>query len=199
MLLITVIALATETMDRQLKPPGPRRAATGHLHDLGLQLADWQRPEVCGLNCLFVFLRLHDVAVDHGELLRLPMEPGGVTLADLCEISDRYNFATQVVFATPRELERLTLPAIAQVGSKHGDDHFVVLISLTRGTVRLLDGSSGTIQVMPLRDFELKWSGYLLVPGSSGWTSIHYVRLLLFTLLVFLSLREIRQLLRLNQ
>ncbi len=141
-------------------------APEGLLERLGLRMEGWQRPNACGPNCLFVFLRLQGHRITHEEVLAgVATGDQGVSLASLKAYSVASGVPAEVVFTTPAALAEVPLPAIAHVGADGGSGHFVLVSSVAGDQVSVVDGGTGERKTIGRAAFERAWSGYLLVPA----------------------------------
>jgi ABC-type bacteriocin/lantibiotic exporter with double-glycine peptidase domain len=135
----------------------------------------------CGVNSMYALLRLLGAQVSYQEMeAELPVGPAGSTLKDMREVACRHGVAARVVRATPEQLWRCELPVIAHLEKNSTDDfdnqsrgHFVVLVQADSQFVRYIDGTSGFVKTTSADEFVRQWSGLLLVPAPSAWSSVY--------------------------
>ncbi|WP_430416230.1 peptidase domain-containing ABC transporter [Parasphingorhabdus sp.] len=98
----------------------------------------------CGLACLAMVAAHYGHRVNVGGLRRkFPVSMKGVTLQSLIEIAGELELAPRALRLEIEELDQLQLPAIL-----HWDlNHFVVLKSVRRNSVTILDPASGSRQI----------------------------------------------------
>lgn len=138
---------------------------------LGLHLEPWQQPQVCGPNCLFVFLQMHGYQVSHEEIIADTLvTEKGASLAALQACCAKRGMKTDVLFASPPLLNQLPMPAIAHLALEgEKGEHFVLICEVGPDRVTVLDGGTALIRRMPRDRFEARWSGYLLVQRKDDW------------------------------
>lgn len=179
---IGLVLLLLETMVAPGGSSSRGEDSPGTLRPLsGGSSGSWRTPLFCGVNSMYVFLRLQGVQVSHQEMeADLPVSARGSTLRDMREVARRHGVAARVVRATPEQLWRCELPAIAHMekDSTAGYDnqsrgHFVVVVGADRRVVRYIDGSSGIIQTKPAAEFLRQWSGLLLIRESALSRSVY--------------------------
>jgi hypothetical protein len=129
--------------------------------------ADIDRINDCGVNCLYVLLRLDSRDVDLAELRRALPHPGeeGLSMADLRNAAAR--FGTHLRGARLRREDLpLDRPVIALLGSE-GIGHFVVLEPVgTTGTMAMLLDFPGPPRIVDYSSLLTMrgWNGFALVP-----------------------------------
>jgi len=140
----------------------------------GLGSETWRVAQKCGVNALYVALRLHGKQVDYRELeSRLPVGEDGSTLADMKACARAFGLHAEVVKATPEALTRCRLPVIAhceQERSRSG--HYIVVMSVTPAGVQFIDGTTTAISTLTTSEFKQLWTGYLLVFENRLWWSL---------------------------
>ena len=98
----------------------------------------------CGLACLASILGFHGFQTDLRRLrARFALSLKGVTLADLVRFANVMNLTARAVRLDLDELSNLRLPCIL-----HWDlNHFVVLQSVQRGSITIMNPASGTRKI----------------------------------------------------
>jgi hypothetical protein len=140
------------------KPPG----GDGRVEEQDV----WRIENRCGINSLYVFIRLLGQPVSYDEILRdVPVREFGTSMAELKSFLSARKIACAIVRCTPDNLHRQPLPAIAYIsvgGEEQG--HFVVVCAVNGKTLRLVDGTAGAVYTEAMESFVKHWDGHLLVP-----------------------------------
>jgi hypothetical protein len=148
-------------------PPAP--SATGMaLHE--------RAGRECGLDSLFVFLRLsgHDVTYDQTRAA-VPIGPMGTSLLELQQAASRLGANTTLSRCSMPELIHMPKPVIAYLpegtaGPKGSVGHFVVVLKADETGVEAADSAVATFLKYSPSQFEGEWSGHLLAPAPpQGW------------------------------
>jgi ABC-type bacteriocin/lantibiotic exporter with double-glycine peptidase domain len=131
----------------------------------GADLADWRVPNRCAHNCLYALSRLSGTDVKYAQIYESLAAPAdGANLRDMRRCAAALGLKTRVVKATPETLQVCPLPAIAHTEEEKGvTGHYVVLISVGRDEVEVIDGTLGTALLIPKAKFFKEWTGYLLI------------------------------------
>jgi hypothetical protein len=136
-------------------------------------LAEWQRNNLCGLNSVYLMLRLLNRRVSYATFLAEvePVNEAGLSLAEMRDLAERLGLPCEVVRGSPSALDRISPPAVFHLGEEGPAGHFVVFYAerpTRTGPVReFTDGTTGLY--WDLTDENLawltrNWSGYVLVP-----------------------------------
>ncbi len=133
---------------------------------------------ICGPNCLYMLLSLHNKPVDQSLFVRyFPTHQDGLSLLELQEAATSMGLPSEVLRCTYDELQRsFDSPIIAYLS---GDGpHYVVVHSVDSESVSILDGTTGEEQRLTRKEFERTWSGYILHPReASEYTLLFYLSL----------------------
>lgn len=127
----------------------------------------------CGAACLasvFAFYGLH-IPVSR---IRQTAGTGkaGTTLSGLLRAAEKVKMDAKAVKAPLESLTTVPLPAIAHLLLNNSYGHYVVLIDVADGQVKIMDPAEGAIKRMGISDFADTWTGALLLlkPGE-GFTT----------------------------
>lgn len=133
-------------------------------------MSDFQQHDVtdCGAACLrYVFFR-------HGLVLPMPVirqragtNRGGTTALGLVETAKECGFEAKGVRCKFEDLKAVTLPGIAHVVTDAGRQHYVVLCSVGKKTVRVMDPALGKIQKWPIDRFRMTWTNVFVILSPS--------------------------------
>jgi hypothetical protein len=177
-----VLAIAAGLGLTSLRNGYPLPGATGQEPDAGApggaQLADSpttipiseRASRECGLNSLFVLLRLsgHDVTYDQTREV-VPVGPSGTSLLELHQAASRLGVKTAVYQCSMAELVRLPKPVIAYIRPPHPNlldrpGHYVVVLTADESGVEALDSTFAASYKYPTPMWEGEWSGHILAP-----------------------------------
>lgn len=127
----------------------------------------WRAENCCGVNALYVLLRVKGLAPDYRALRSsLLASQTATSLGDLRRCADGYGLPCASARSTPEGLRSLPKPLIAHMevldGRAASVGHFVVVLRCTADEVLCMDGTTGDIQSMSWRDFQRAWTGYVL-------------------------------------
>jgi len=132
----------------------------------------WQTAPYCGVNCLYVFLRLNDLKVTQAELKKeVPTTLNGASMLDLQNAARHFGLETEVVAANPGELKSLRFPMIALLGASANRQvvgHYVVLCNEIAQSIAAVDGTTGNLDRISKAIFNRDFSGYVLVKKRSA-------------------------------
>ena len=135
----------------------------------------------CGVNCVYMLLKLHDVPVTLKEVFRVvPCDrKRGSTLLQLKDGLKQFGFTCKGLQMDVDQLGRIQLPAIAHLKK----EHFVLILSVEDSKVRIADPPA-VYREMEIEDFAKDWSGVVLIceppakpqtrPESAGSTDRPY-------------------------
>lgn len=135
----------------------------------------WRTQNRCGVNSLYVFLRLNGQSASYDDLLSgVPVGELGTSMADLKRLVSANGIPCSIVRTAPEKLEDHDLPAIAYVwNTSSSNGHFVVLTHASRKSVRFIDGTAGYVSVETMNEFAKRWDGHLLVRANQDRTATH--------------------------
>jgi hypothetical protein len=132
-----------------------------------------QTPE-CGVNALYVFLRLQNIICPLAEIKQeVPFNEKGASLLDLKETASKHGITSDIIHASPSALDS-RLPAIARmtVPNMEQDGHYVVVTKMSDESVEVIDSTAGGFITVPRGLFEREFSGYALVPNATWYGAI---------------------------
>jgi len=140
------------------------------LSGAGVAAADVDRINDCGVNCLYVLLRLDSRDVDLAELRRVIPRPDdrGLSMADLRDAAARFGVHLRGARLRREDLP-LDRPVIALL-SPEDRGHFVVLEPVgTTGTMAMLLDFPGPPRIVDYSSLATSkgWEGLALVPVRS--------------------------------
>lgn len=117
----------------------------------------------CGAAALATIAKHHKRPIAVHRLRELAgTDRVGTNLRGLVDAAQHLGFVAKAVKCPLAALQDVPLPAIAHILTKDGLGHFVVLHRVGAKTVLLADPGNG-IQRQNIREFELQWTGYLLL------------------------------------
>lgn len=130
----------------------------------------WRSAKACGVNCLYILLRLHGRDPDYAAVeRRTPVGEDGTSLLELQRGAESFGLPLTGVRAKPQDLATCPLPAIAHFEEELGTTgHYVVVTEFHPGSVCIIDGTTAMRQEMALPEFQRRWTGYLLLPRQAG-------------------------------
>lgn len=133
----------------------------------------WRTPSHDAINCLYVFLRFHNIDVDYLDLLnRLPPTDQGTTIVDMCNLCRHYGLLAAIAKWTPDRLEKGSLPVITHVTNRLDEGGaYVILLARKKNTCFVITGDSAAIETISMDTFRRHWSGYVLTLDN-GWSRV---------------------------
>ncbi len=93
----------------------------------------------------------------------------GTTMLGLQQAAQKLGFHTRAVRTDTGALTNIPLPAVAQLVSQQGPNHYVVMYKVTAKYVLLMDPSDGNMHRHSWSGFGQRWTGVLLLlmPGAN--------------------------------
>ncbi len=127
----------------------------------------WRTEKTCGLNCLFVMLRLGGRTLSYPELYdRVLLSDQGVALADLRDQAGFFGLACSLAKTDPAHLEFVPTPFIAHTEllspSGKSAGHYVLVLNVTSEELTFMDGTTAVISTVNKNSFVERWTGYIL-------------------------------------
>ncbi len=138
---------------------------------------DWQKPNFCGVNCLYFFLKLNRVDLEYNELCKnVTVDINGTSMDQLRKISNEFHCPAIVIKSNPNELMNVKLPAIAHLSNGESNGHYVVIVSIERDadgseTIKYIDGTECRLMEQEAGIFYRSWSSYLLIKDRARFES----------------------------
>jgi ABC-type bacteriocin/lantibiotic exporter with double-glycine peptidase domain len=136
---------------------------------VSLENGVWRVPQRDGLNCLYVFLRLHgsEVSYEQLEAMLTSRKPKGgtVTLLDLKETARSCGLAVEIQSCPPGAELHARLPAITTLESvRERGEAFALLFERPdqERNMYLMYGGSAWLGRLPIDEFLRSWSGLIL-------------------------------------
>ena len=129
------------------------------------RLATTERRAICGLNCVYGFLRLHGSSVAYDELEeKLGTSTAGCSFLDLRRVCQRFGKSAKVARCDIDSFESIELPIIVynpestvEPGSEGSDmGHFVLLLKVEGEQAWYMDGTSCKVERVRLEWFKEK-------------------------------------------
>jgi predicted double-glycine peptidase len=112
----------------------------------------------CGIQCVYLLCKLHDVSVDINHLLKtISYKEGGTSMLDLKKAAENLGFTCQGYEVSFAKLRQLPLPAIVHLKRSH----YLVLLSVGPKTVKVADPPSRSLEIGH-KEFIDEWSGHVL-------------------------------------
>jgi hypothetical protein len=199
---LAFLSLIGPVAELQSEEPGATGRDGGAIGTSNVDLTEqdiWRTQNRCGVNSLYVFLRLSGQSASYDDLLRrVPVGKSGTSMADLKRLVSADDIPCSVIRTTPENLPDQRLPAIAYVwNASLNNGHFVVLTHASQKSVRFIDGTAGNASVETMNKFAKRWDGHLLVRTDRDqtatylWCAIGGLGLGLVGQSIFVRLREI--------
>ncbi len=151
-----------------------------------------QQGPYCGPNSLYVLLRLHQLDVNYGRLLKqCQVSENGCSLEELQKVAHDYGLECEVRKLSLLELEKIRPPYLLHLSSpanssKENPDaqgHFTVILERSGEDYRGVDAAKGTAHYWSRRFLARNFSGYVLLPkgvvGPSWFTTRRGILLVL--------------------
>jgi len=129
----------------------------------------WRKTQRCGLNCLYVLLRIHGVEVSYQELAdETVVGDQGSTFAELSRVARRHGFDLTPMRATWESIDDWPLPAVIHLESQNLDRHYVLLLRREGEEFVIFDCTDGEVSRWGEGEIRDKWSGYVLLHNPPG-------------------------------
>jgi hypothetical protein len=129
---------------------------------------DWRVDVRCGVNCVYVMLRMLDRPVTYGELLgQTAVGEQGSNAGELARVAGLHGVVLTPVHATAGSVARWPTPAIVHI-QRPSDfaGHYVLYLGRVADKYhRVLDCTSGSMSDLSDGDFNAQWTGYALLRG----------------------------------
>ena len=133
--------------------------------------AMWRANRMCGVNCLYLIARSHQVKVNYEALAAELLSQGNLpSLRDIVDSGQNLGLDLVAVKLTPDDLRQAAMPLIAHLDVRLADGlpngHFVVVTSASADQISYIDGTTAEVVVEPPGKFTSEWSGYAVVDGG---------------------------------
>lgn len=131
----------------------------------------WRSPRHQGINALFCYLRVNEVACLYPDLVQEQerLVGNGPFSADtLVSIASKYGVNFKVAHLSMAEFELSERPLIVYMMTDTPDDGaFVLVTNSTDEDVFYIDGATASIHSMSVEEFRRVWSGIALLKTSA--------------------------------
>jgi hypothetical protein len=153
---------------------------------------------ICGLNCVYLFLKLNEVSVDYDVLKgKLPIGSLGTSMADIEHLIREYGLDVATFKVDFRDLPVSSLPCIAHIQTRanRSGGHYCLVLTETQKGLTILDGSYPLMVGSSKRnEMETRFDGYVICkrPANSfpiGWLSLAVALASILGLLVVSGIR----------
>lgn len=133
----------------------------------------WQGIDLCGLNCLYVVLRLSAFGTSYTDLRRLAgtVPKGGFNMSQLKAIAEKAKVEVDVIRGDPARIKEMQPPVIVHMGEPDQVGHFICFVRRAGDALVFADGTTGGEFTVgqdgahPLSGITRRASGYMLVPS----------------------------------
>jgi predicted double-glycine peptidase len=126
----------------------------------------WRVTRNCGVNCLYVLLRVNGRSVVYKDLMNdLHARSSGFqnSMTDLLHTARDWGLQCQLGKTTIDSLESLPKPVIAHVEKGSPETgHFVLVMKIGPEGIEVMDGTTGSLITLTTREFAQGWTGYIL-------------------------------------
>ena len=138
----------------------------------------WRSERTCGANCVYLLLRVHHIEADYRELVRETVaQESETSLTQLKRSAEDHGLPCRLRKTGPEGLRALPMPVVAHldlVGVRgESGGHFVVVLRADDNGLTIVDGTTADTRITPWRDFERRWSGYVMYV-SRGSTVVEW-------------------------
>jgi subfamily B ATP-binding cassette protein HlyB/CyaB len=121
------------------------------------------RPAEASLAALIMVARFHEVSADFDTVShRFPADPGVPEPTRLLRVAKALGLKAGVKRIAPDRLDKTVLPALAEMR----EGGFIVLAKVDDDRVLVQDPAVGRPEVLPLTEFQNRWTGRLLLVTS---------------------------------
>lgn len=127
----------------------------------------WRTQKQCGINALYMALRLRGYKVSYGEIeTSLPVKAAGISIIDLRDCAKSFGADASILKVPIDQINSVPRPFIAHFQEEQG--HFVVVLNIGRmgdaggSFVELLDGTTAFHNLMPINQYRKMATGYIL-------------------------------------
>jgi Peptidase C39 family len=149
--------------------PTLSHAAAGPSRIPAAQPVEWRHTKRCGLNCLYVMLRMIGAQVSYQTLgSEVQVTDQGTTMAELVRVAALHGAILQPMRATKESIPQWSLPAIIHLQNQDLTAHYVLLLRSTGNGFVVLDCNSGELREWGAGEFLDKWTGYVLMQPPPG-------------------------------
>lgn len=134
----------------------------------------WQKHNRCGLNSVYLMIRLMGGHVSYPDLERAAgsMPPDGLSLSQMVSLAKEFGLDCEVVYGPPESIAELSPPAVIHLGDPEKSGHYVCYYhkQLNPRAYRFVDGTSGALfdvsaeSPSTLSSFGRDASGYAMIP-----------------------------------
>jgi hypothetical protein len=130
---------------------------------------DWRVSTRCGVNSLYVMLRMLNRPVTYEQLLKdTAVGEQGSSVAELARLASLHGVHLTPAHATISSTSRWPVPAIVHLQRQANVmGHYVLYLGSNGDEHRLLDCTSGETKAVLGGEFNSNWSGYVLLRGEA--------------------------------
>lgn len=134
-----------------------------------VQPVEWRHSKRCGLNCLYVMLRMRGAPVKYETLAaETEVTDKGTTMAELARVAGWHGISLQAMRATRDSIPQWPLPAIVHLQNQDLTTHYVLLLRTSGTKYVMLDCNSGELRDWSQGEFLDKWTGHVLLAAEPG-------------------------------
>ncbi len=127
----------------------------------------------CGAACLASIAAFYGISISMAHIRMIcGCTPQGISVQGIIDGAVSLGFQANGYRSNEKDihqLKQLQLPVIAHTKDENGYLHYVVIYSLNRKHLRIMDPADGILMNMPVEEFSSKWSGYFIrvVPSAT--------------------------------
>lgn len=129
-------------------------------------MPDFKQHDVtdCGAACLAYVFHRHGLALSLSAIRQQAgTNRGGTTALGLVDTAKNCGFEAKGIRCKFDDLRSVTLPGIAHVLTDGGRQHYVVVCSIGKKTMRVMDPAVGRVEKWPLERFRACWTNVFLI------------------------------------
>lgn len=123
----------------------------------------------CGAACLAAVAAWHALYLPIARIRQYAgTDQKGTNVLGLVEAAEKLGFSAKGARGSLEVLSKIPLPAIAHLVLENGLHHYVVLTSVSKRFITIMDPAVGRLRKLRLAEFTREWTGVLviLIPGE---------------------------------
>jgi hypothetical protein len=147
--------------------------------------ATWRSENQCGLNSLYVLLRLAGIDVDYHDVRRrYPNNGQPTSILTLQDLASQFGLELTAGKTNVVGLQRVAKPVIAhfETVATRGEasGHYVVVTNVNEQQVTYVDGTTAETRSVSWEDFNKLWTGFVLVHDRTNYARLPISAIALF-------------------